>query len=79
MKTTVAMWRAAHEARSHLVVFPELGLSSYTARDLFLDDTLLASSLGALERVVEESRALSPLGIVGIPLATPRGLYGSTS
>jgi NAD+ synthase (glutamine-hydrolysing) len=72
---TLAMWREAHAARSHVVIFPELGLSSYTARDLFLDDTLLASSLGALERIVEESRALAPLGVVGLPIANERGVY----
>ncbi|MBI1946409.1 MAG: NAD(+) synthase [Deltaproteobacteria bacterium] len=72
---TLALWRKAHEQRAALVVFPELGLSSYTARDLFLDGTLLAASLASLERIVEESRELSPLGVVGLPLSTPQGLY----
>lgn len=71
----LALWRRAHDAQSHLVVFPELCLSSYTARDLFLDSTLLASSRAALERIVEESRALGPLGFVGLPLETELGLY----
>jgi NAD+ synthase (glutamine-hydrolysing) len=35
----------------------------------------LSSSLAALERVVEGSRALSPLGFVGLPIETPVGLY----
>lgn len=75
VEETLALWRQAHEQRSALVVFPELGLSTYTARDLFFDGTLLASSRAALERLVEESRELSPLGVVGMPLATPHGIY----
>lgn len=72
---TLALWRQAHEAKSALVVFPELGLSTYTVRDLFGDQTLLSSSLAALERLVEESKELSPLALVGLPLSTPHGLY----
>ncbi len=75
VEATMALWRTAHEQRSALVVFPELGLSSYTARDLFFDSSLLAGALAALERLVEESRELAPLGVVGLPLATPQGLY----
>lgn len=72
---TVKLWRQAHDARSALVVFPELGLSTYTARDMFLDRSLLDASLAALERLVEETRALEPLGLVGLPLELPQGLY----
>ncbi len=72
---TIKLWRQAHEQRSALVVFPELGLSTYTARDMFLDRTLLDASAGALERLVEESRALEPLALVGMPLETPVGVY----
>ncbi len=72
---TVKLWRQAHDERSALVVFPELGLSTYTARDMFMDRGLLDASLSALERVVEESRALEPLGLVGMPIELPYGLY----
>lgn len=75
VEETLALWRKAHEQASALVVFPELGLSTYTARDMFFDQTLLGSSLAALERVVEESKELSPLGVVGLPLPTSHGLY----
>jgi NAD+ synthase (glutamine-hydrolysing) len=69
------LWAKAHEQGSALVVFPELGLSSYTARDLFFDRTLLSRSEGALATLVEQSRAWRPLALVGLPLSTPRGLY----
>jgi NAD+ synthase (glutamine-hydrolysing) len=72
---TIRLWRQAHEERCALVAFPELGLSSYTARDMFFDRTLLDGSLAALERVLVETRALEPLGIVGLPLEVGPGLY----
>lgn len=72
---TIQLWRRAHDAGSALVVFPELGLSSYTARDMFFDQTLLEGVLAALERVVEESKSLAPMGIVGLPLEVGAGLY----
>jgi NAD+ synthase (glutamine-hydrolysing) len=75
VEETVRLWRQAHDEKSALVVFPELGLSTYTARDMFLDRTLLDATLAALERVVEETRALEPMGIVGMPLEQPEGLY----
>ena len=72
---TVQLWRQAHEARAALVVFPELGLSTYTARDMFLDRSLLDASLASLERLVEETRSLEPMGLVGLPIELPQGLY----
>ena len=75
VEETAALWRKAHDQRAALVVFPELGLSTYTARDLFFDQTLLSAATAALERLVEESRELSPMGVVGLPLATSQGLY----
>jgi len=72
---TLTLWRQAHDAGSAVVVFPELGLSSYTARDLFFDDTMAAAIDAALRELVAASRALQPLALVGMPLRTPRGLY----
>ncbi len=72
---TAALWQQAHDDESSLVVFPELGLSSYTARDLFLDNTLLQASEAALGSLVDQSRGWRPLGVVGLPLMTHAGLY----
>lgn len=72
---TAELWHTAHDDGSALVVFPELGLTSYTARDLFFDDTLLQAAEAALSSLVDQSRGLAPLGIVGLPLRTPRGTY----
>lgn len=74
-ENTLALWQQAHDDDSALVVFPELGLSSYTARDLFHDDTLLSATEKALASLVKASSSLSPLALVGMPLRTPLGLY----
>jgi NAD+ synthase (glutamine-hydrolysing) len=58
-----------------VAVFPELGLVSYTARDLFPSRTLLDNARAALESLVQASRELSPLYFVGLPLWTREGLY----
>ncbi len=71
----LALWQQADAARSALVVFPELCLSAYTARDLLLDGHLLESCLGQLERLRLESRRLAPLAVVGAPLRMGARLF----
>jgi NAD+ synthase (glutamine-hydrolysing) len=72
---TLALWQQADVEGAAVVVFPELGLCGYTARDLFFDRTLQHAVHEALARLVEESRSLRPLAFVGMPLVTPLGLY----
>jgi NAD+ synthase (glutamine-hydrolysing) len=70
-----ALWQKAHDDHAAVVVFPELALPGYTARDLFFDRTLQSSCDDALAALVEQSRAWAPLGLVGTVLATSHGLY----
>ena len=74
-KATAALWQKADDDGAALVIFPELGLTSYTARDLFFDNTLLQSAEDGLALLLEQSRTLAPLAVVGMPLRTPQGLY----
>src|SRR5436309_15737378 len=60
-RATLSLWRQAADQGSHVVVFPELGLSSYTARDLFFDRHLLDGCESALGWLADASRALAPL------------------
>ena len=73
--TTVELFERAHQQGAQVVVFPELGLASYTARDLFLDRVLLDGALASLAAIVEASRSLAPLALVGLPLRTRVGIY----
>ncbi len=75
VSATVDLARQAHEAHSVLVVFPELGLTSYTADDLFHQDALLEAACHGLEQVVDASVELNPLVLVGMPLRHDGRLY----
>ena len=66
--------RAAREGAA-LVAFPELGLSSYTAEDLFHQRALLDASLAGLEQVAEGSAGLGCALAVGIPLEVGGRLF----
>ncbi|MBK8479765.1 MAG: NAD(+) synthase [Proteobacteria bacterium] len=72
---TLALWRRADAEGSQLVVFPELGLSSYSARDLLHDASLLAACREGLSWLAEQGKGLRPLALVGLPLRVGGGLY----
>lgn len=58
-----------------LMVFPELGLSGYSIDDLLLQCALLDDVEVKLAELVEHSKALSPVLIVGAPLRREGRLY----
>ena len=75
VEATRALWRRAHDEHHALVVFPELGLTGYTARDLFHDHHLLEAAREGLRHLAHEARELSPLAVVGLPLRVGLGVY----
>ncbi|MEZ4334441.1 MAG: NAD(+) synthase [Myxococcota bacterium] len=72
---TLRLAREADARRAVLVLFPELGLSAYSNEDLFHQDALLDASLRAVETVVEASRSLGPVLVVGAPIRVDGALY----
>ncbi|MFT5893899.1 MAG: NAD+ synthase (glutamine-hydrolyzing) [bacterium] len=72
---TLALWRQADTAGVNSVVFPELGLSGYSIRDLSLNTTLLDACENSLSTLLESGKSLEPIAIVGIPLRFNHGLY----
>ncbi|MCW2867353.1 MAG: synthase, partial [Marmoricola sp.] len=60
--------RACHDEGVAVALFPELCLSGYSIEDLLLQDVLLDAVLEALGTLVEASRELTPLLVVGAPL-----------
>lgn len=60
--------RTCHDDAVAVAVFPELCLSGYAIDDLLLQDTLLDAVQDALSQVVEASRDLRPVLVVGAPL-----------
>jgi NAD+ synthase (glutamine-hydrolysing) len=72
---TIEQARACHDEGVAVAVFPELGLSGYAVDDLFLQDTLLEAVEDGLAAIVEASRDLRPVLVVGAPLHHDNRLY----
>ena len=72
---TLKLARQADTRRAALVVFPELGLSAYAIDDLLMQDALLDAVETAIGELVEASRTLFPVIIVGAPLRHRGRLY----
>ena len=58
-----------------IVVFPELCLSAYSCGDLFFQDTLHCALDKGLRRLLDETKALQTIAIVGAPLWYENRLY----
>jgi NAD+ synthase (glutamine-hydrolysing) len=71
----IGLARRAHDARATLALFPELSVSGYSNEDLFHQDALLDATLAGLARVVDASRSLTPILIVGAPLRLEQKLF----
>jgi NAD+ synthase (glutamine-hydrolysing) len=74
-EATLAMAREAAAGGAALVLFPELGLAGYTNDDLFQQDALLDAVKAALAQLVEGSRRIAPVLVVGAPLEVKGRLY----
>jgi NAD+ synthase (glutamine-hydrolysing) len=72
---TIELMREADARQALLVVFPELGLSAYSCDDLFHQAALLDAVEAALGRVLEASRSLSIIAVVGLPLRLEDRLF----
>ncbi len=75
VERTLDLARRASDAHAAVALFPELGISSYTNDDLFQQDALLDATETALARLVDESRALTPVLLVGAPLRFEAKLF----
>ena len=74
---TLKLAAQGDKARAAVMVFPELGLSSYAIEDLLLQDALLDEVERSVARVVDASRKLFPVLIVGAPLRVSNRLYNT--
>lgn len=74
-RRTLALMQQAEEQGVALVVFPELGLTGYSCDDLFHQSALLDTARQALSDLIEASRALSVLAVVGLPWRHRGHLY----
>jgi len=72
---TLAMMREGETRNCDLMLFPELGISAYAIDDLLLQDALLDAVEAGIARLVEASKALRAVVIVGAPVRRNARLY----
>jgi len=65
---TLQLALRASESNAAIALFPELGISAYTADDLFHQQVLLDAVVAAIARIVDASHELTPILLVGAPL-----------
>ncbi len=75
---TLRLAAEGDKTRTAIVVFPELGLSSYAIEDLPLQDALLDEVEESIAKVVEASKERClPVLVVGAPLRVTNRLYNT--
>jgi NAD+ synthase (glutamine-hydrolysing) len=72
---TLSLAEHASKTNAAVVLFPELGISAYSNEDLFHQDALLDATEQALQDVVEASRSLESILVVGAPLRLRGALF----
>ncbi|MFC3068837.1 NAD(+) synthase [Phenylobacterium soli] len=72
---TLALARQGHVEACDLMLFPELGISSYAEDDLHLQDAILERVEAGLAEIAEASAKLKPVLIVGAPVRRNGRLY----
>src|SRR5690242_9258652 len=65
---TLELAQRASALHAAVTLFPELGLSAYSNEDLFHQDALLDATEDAVSRLVQKTRDLSTVLLVGAPL-----------
>ena len=64
-------------ASEFVIVSPELGVTGYTAADLFNQRTLLDKALAALNKLKTASRGINSVIIAGAPIETEGKLFNT--
>jgi NAD+ synthase (glutamine-hydrolysing) len=72
---TIELMAQADREKTVLVLFPELGLTSYSCDDLFHQQALLDSALATLREILQASEGLNLITVVGIPLQVDHLLF----
>jgi NAD+ synthase (glutamine-hydrolysing) len=75
LERTFALWQRSDAQGDALVVFPELGLTGYTIRDLLHDNQLLEAARHSLLRLANMGRELRTMALVGLPLRVGPALF----
>lgn len=71
--------KQASASGAKIVCFQELAITGYTLQDMFFQDTVLNSSLTALERILKETSALDTVLVVSLPYKFKNKIYDSAA
>lgn len=74
-KSIIENIKKAYENNTNLIVFPELCVTGYTCSDLFLQSSLLEDSEKALINILQETKELNIICIVGMPIEYKSKLF----
>ncbi|HUY39574.1 MAG TPA: NAD(+) synthase [Candidatus Binataceae bacterium] len=72
---TIALMRDGAERRAMVVLFPELGLTAYSCDDLFQQRAVLDAAEDALREILDASRTLNLVAVVGMPVRADNSLF----
>lgn len=75
LENIISAVKAETENKSQVIVFPELAITGYTCADLFLQSTLLSRAKDALIKLADETKNISSLILVGLPLFLDGSVY----
>lgn len=67
--------RRAADAGANIVVFPELSVCGYTCQDLLFSESLLSSASDSVSHIIESTKDLDIIIIIGFPLVVNDKLY----
>jgi NAD+ synthase (glutamine-hydrolysing) len=74
-ESTVKLAKEAAENNAIFALFPELGISAYSNEDLFHQDALLQSVLDSLDYIIDATKDLNLIMVVGAPLQVDSLLF----
>ena len=67
--------KEAYDKDVQILVCPELSLTAYTCQDLFFQQELLQKALESLNYILEQTKNLDIISIIGVPLNFESALY----
>jgi NAD+ synthase (glutamine-hydrolysing) len=73
--STIKLVKQASANNAILALFPELGISAYSNEDLFHQDALLTSVMDGLKEILDATREVNTILIIGAPLRVDFRLF----
>lgn len=76
-KEIIKQIKKSYKKGVQIVTFPELCLTGYTCSDLFFQEILLEKALDGLNKILDETRDISIISIIGMPLSIDNKIYNT--